>query len=152
MLKLAEVGRAVIAGARVCLVGRRPLMTHPNSIFSYLRVLDLASYIAGPAATTILSDFGADVIKVEPPAIGDPYRYFYKMPPNPVCDTNYAWQLTNRNKRSIALDLKSEQSKEVLRRLVRWADVMVTNFPPRVKKSLGLTYEAISPVNPRLIY
>ena len=48
-------------------------MTHPNSIFSYLRVLDLASYIAGPAATTILSDFGADVIKVEPPAIGDPY-------------------------------------------------------------------------------
>jgi formyl-CoA transferase len=127
-------------------------MTHPNSIFSYLRVLDLASYIAGPAATTILSDFGADVIKVEPPGIGDPYRYLYRMPPNPVCDTNYTWQLTNRNKRSIALDLKSEEAKPVLQRLVKWADVMVTNFPPRVKKSLGVTYEAISPLNPRLIY
>src|SRR6266566_6131184 len=144
MLKLAEVGRAVIAGARVCLVGRRPLMTHPNSIFSYLRVLDIASFIAGPAATTILSGFGADVIKVEPPGIGDPHRYTYRVPPLPVCDANYFWQLTNRNKRSIALDLKSEQAKPVLQRLVKWADVMVTNFPPKVKKTIGLTYEAVS--------
>ena len=82
-------------------------MTHPNNIFSYLRVLDIASFIAGPAATTILSDFGADVIKVEPPGIGDPHRYSYRVPPLPVCDANYFWQLTNRNKRSIALDLKS---------------------------------------------
>lgn len=127
-------------------------MTNGNHIFSGLKVLDLASYIAGPAATTIFADFGADVVKVEPPGTGDPYRYFSATPPNPVSDVNYAWQLTNRNKRSIALDLKSAEAKEVLLRLVRWADVVVINFPPRVKATLGVTYEALSPLNPRLIY
>ena len=121
-------------------------------IFSGLKVIDLASYIAGPAATTILSDFGADVIKVEPPGSGDPYRNFYATPPNPVCEYNYAWQLTNRNKRGLALDLKNAAAKEVLRRLVRWADVLVTNYPPKVRKGLGLTYEEVGPDNPRLIY
>jgi crotonobetainyl-CoA:carnitine CoA-transferase CaiB-like acyl-CoA transferase len=127
-------------------------MTDGNHIFSGLKVLDLASFIAGPAATTILADFGADVVKVEPPGMGDPYRFFSATPPNPVSDFNYAWQLTNRNKRSIALDLKSGGAKEVLLRLVRWADVVVVNFPPRVKASLGVTYEALAPLNPRLIY
>jgi crotonobetainyl-CoA:carnitine CoA-transferase CaiB-like acyl-CoA transferase len=126
-------------------------MTNSANIFSDLKVVDLASFIAGPAATTILSDFGAKVIKVEPP-VGDPYRYFYAIPPNPVCDRNYAWQLTNRNKRAIALDLKSAAAKEVLIRLVNWADVLVTNYPPKVRKALGLTYEQIGTVNPRLIY
>src|SRR5579871_6339780 len=82
-------------------------MSSAGNIFSDLKVVDLASYIAGPAATTILADFGATVVKVEPPGMGDPYRYFYATPPNPVCERNYSWQLTNRNKRSIALDLKS---------------------------------------------
>jgi formyl-CoA transferase len=123
-----------------------------ESIFSGLKVVDLASYIAGPASTTILSDYGADVIKVEPPGTGDPYRFFYTTPPNPVCDRNYAWQLTNRNKRSICLDLKQPAAKEVLARLVKWADVLVTNFPPKVKQGLGLTYEQLSPLNPRLVY
>jgi crotonobetainyl-CoA:carnitine CoA-transferase CaiB-like acyl-CoA transferase len=127
-------------------------MTAGNHIFTGLKVLDLASYIAGPAATTILADFGADVVKVEPPGTGDVYRFFSSMPPNPASDVNYAWQLTNRNKRSIALNLKSNEAKEVLTRLVRWADVIVVNFPPRVKASLGVTYEALSPLNPRLIY
>ncbi len=127
-------------------------MNETAMIFSDLKVVDLASYIAGPAATTILSDFGADVIKVEPPGSGDPYRYFYATPPNPVCDYNYAWQLTNRNKRGLALDLKSAAAKEVLQRLVRWADVLVTNYPPKVRKGLGLTYEEVGPINPRLIY
>ena len=127
-------------------------MTDGDQIFSGLKVLDLASFIAGPAAATILADFGADVVKVEPPGTGDPYRFFSTTPPNPVSDFNYAWQLTNRNKRSIALDLKSSGAKEVLMRLVRWADVVVVNFPPRVKASLGVTYEALAPLNPRLIY
>ena len=127
-------------------------MTDGQHVFSGLKVLDLASYIAGPAATTILADFGADVIKIEPPGTGDVYRFFSAMPPNPVADTNYAWQLTNRNKRSIALDLKSGEAREVLVRLVRWADVVVVNFPPRVKAALGVTYEALSPLNPKLIY
>jgi crotonobetainyl-CoA:carnitine CoA-transferase CaiB-like acyl-CoA transferase len=123
-----------------------------DNVFSGLKVLDFASFIAGPAATTVLSDFGAEVIKVEPPGIGDPYRYLYMTPPNPRLNENYAWQLTNRNKRSLALDLKSPQAAEVVGRLVRWADVLVTNFPPRVKKGLKLTYEDVSPLNSRLIY
>lgn len=127
-------------------------MATSENIFAGLKVVDLASFIAGPAATTILSDFGATVIKVEPPGTGDPYRYFYVTPPNPICDRNYAWQLTNRNKRSIALDLKNPDAKAVVMRLVEWADVFVTNFPPEVKMRLGLDYEAIKSVNPRLIY
>jgi short-subunit dehydrogenase len=83
-----------------------------------------------------------------PPVTGDPYRFFSTTPPNPVSEFNYAWQLTNRNKRSIALDLKSSNAKEVLLRLVRWADVVVINFPPRVKAALGVTYDALSPLNP----
>jgi crotonobetainyl-CoA:carnitine CoA-transferase CaiB-like acyl-CoA transferase len=127
-------------------------VTTSSHIFSELKVLDLASYIAGPAATTMLGDFGADVIKVEPPTTGDAYRYFSQMPPNPVASVNYAWQLTNRNKRSIALDLKAAEARAVLERLVCWADVIVVNFPPRVKLALGLRYEDLSPLNPRLIY
>ena len=123
-----------------------------NKIFSGLRVVDLASFIAGPAATTVLSDFGADVVKVEPPGFGDPYRILHRTPPNPACDFDYAWQLTNRNKRGLALDLKNPESREVLEALVKWADVFVTNSPPRVRKSLKLTYEDIAPLNERLIY
>jgi crotonobetainyl-CoA:carnitine CoA-transferase CaiB-like acyl-CoA transferase len=127
-------------------------VTSAGHIFSGLKVLDLASYIAGPAAATILGDFGADVVKVEPPKSGDAYRAFYATPPNPVSEFNYAWQLTNRNKRSIALDLKSREAREVLARLVGWADVVVVNFPPHVKAALGVTYEELSLTNPRLIY
>jgi crotonobetainyl-CoA:carnitine CoA-transferase CaiB-like acyl-CoA transferase len=127
-------------------------VTTGEYIFSGLKVLDLASYIAGPAAATILADFGADVIKVEPPKLGDLYRYFSFTPPNPKSGINYAWQLTNRNKRSIALDLKSPEAGPILKRLVRWADVVVVNYPPRVKAALGLTYEQISEMNPTVIY
>jgi len=123
-----------------------------DNIFSGLKVVDLASFIAGPAATTVLSDFGATVIKVEPPGIGDPYRYMYLTPPNPRLKENYTWQVTNRNKRSLVVDLKNPQGGEVLARLVRWADVLVTNFPPRVRKGLKLDYQDLSPLNSRLIY
>src|SRR6266702_7969141 len=123
-----------------------------DKIFAGLKVVDLASFIAGPAATTVLSDFGADVIKVEPPGFGDPYRILHRTPPNPASDVDYAWQLTNRNKRGIALDLKNPAAREVLEALVKWADVFVTNYPPRVRKSLKLTYEDIAPLNARLIY
>jgi crotonobetainyl-CoA:carnitine CoA-transferase CaiB-like acyl-CoA transferase len=125
--------------------------SEPN-IFTGLKVLDIASFIAGPAATTILSDYGADVIKVEPPGLGDPQRIFHLAPPNPTAEVNYAWELENRNKRAIVLDLKSADGAEVLRRLVLWADVLVTNSPPKVKQALGLTYDALAALNPRLIY
>jgi crotonobetainyl-CoA:carnitine CoA-transferase CaiB-like acyl-CoA transferase len=123
-----------------------------ENIFSGLKVVDLASFIAGPAATTVLSDFGAEVVKVEPPGVGDPYRYLYLTPPNPPLEENYTWQLTNRNKRSLAIDLKNPEAREVLARLVKWADVLVTNFPPRVRKGLKVSYEDVSPLNPGLIY
>ncbi|ABO57538.1 CoA transferase [Burkholderia vietnamiensis] len=127
-------------------------MQNPDSIFSEVKVVDFASYIAGPAATTILSDFGATVIKVEPPGTGDPYRNLYKLAPNPVCDTNYPWQLTNRNKQSLALDLKSPAAKDIVEKLVKWADVVVVNFPLSVRDKLGISYEALAPLNDRLIY
>jgi crotonobetainyl-CoA:carnitine CoA-transferase CaiB-like acyl-CoA transferase len=123
-----------------------------DHIFKGLRVVDLASFLAGPGAATVLSDFGADVIKVEPPGIGDPHRMTYKTPPLPSAKENYGWHLSNRNKRGLAIDLKSPPSREVLERLVKWADVLVVNFPHPVRKKLKLTYEDLSPWNPRLIY
>ncbi|MGW1410837.1 CaiB/BaiF CoA transferase family protein [Streptomyces sp. NPDC002403] len=118
-----------------------------------IHVVDLASFIAGPAAATMLGDFGADVVKVEPPHTGDSYRMLSRIPPNPRVDGfNYPWQLDNRNKRSIALNLKSPGARPVLERLVKWSDVLVTNFPPRTRARLGLDYDDLTPLNPRLIY
>ena len=127
-------------------------MAQEPGIFAGLKVIDFASFIAGPAATTVLSDFGADVIKVESPGGGDPYRNLYRVPPNPKLDTNYTWQLTNRNKRSLVFNLKDPKAKDILARLVKWADVLVTNFPPKVRRSLGLEYETLSQLNDRLIF
>nr|BBH85442.1 CoA transferase [Thermosporothrix sp. COM3] len=121
-------------------------------LFSDLKVLDMATFIAGPGAATILSDFGADVIKVEIPGAGDPYRHLYRVSPNPRSSKNYMWQLTNRNKRSITLNLKSPRSKEIIKKLIAWADVMIVNYPPRVREKLGMTYDVASAINPRLIY
>jgi len=121
-------------------------------IFSGLKVVDLASFIAGPGAATILSDFGADVIKVEPPGSGDPHRHTYKIPPQPRADDNYAWHLANRNKRGLAVDLKSPHARKILERLVKWADVLIINFPHPVRQRLKLSYEDVAPWNVRLIY
>jgi crotonobetainyl-CoA:carnitine CoA-transferase CaiB-like acyl-CoA transferase len=76
-------------------------------IFEGLKVLDCGSFIAAPAAATILSDFGADVIKIEPPGAGDPYRAVPKLPTSPQSDENYAWMLASRNKRGLALETRS---------------------------------------------
>jgi formyl-CoA transferase len=123
-----------------------------KGIFEGLKVLDCASFIAAPAAATVLSDFGAEVIKIEPPGTGDPYRLLPKLPGYPVSEHNFAWLLEARNKRSLALDLSRSEGREVLYRLAAEADVFITNFPPSVRKRLGITYEEIKPKNPRLIY
>jgi len=123
-----------------------------KGIFAGLKVLDCASFIAAPAAATVLSDFGADVIKIEPPGTGDPYRALPKLPGYPVSEHNFAWLLEGRNKRSLALDLSKPEAREVLYRLAAEADVFITNFPPGVRKRLGITYEDIKPRNARLIY
>jgi formyl-CoA transferase len=116
-----------------------------------LKVVDLSSFIAGPAAAVILSDFGADVIKVEPPS-GDTWRIGYKVPPQPRAKDNYPWHLNNRNKRGLVLDLKSPRAVDVLERLGKWADVLIINTPHPARKKLNLAYEDIAHWNPRLIY
>ena len=122
-----------------------------DNIFSGLKVVDLSSFIAGPSAAVILSDFGADVIKVEPPS-GDPWRNGHKVPGQPNSEDPYAWHLANRNKRSITLDLKSPSAHQVLLELVIWADVLIVNTPHPARKRLHLEYEDIASFNPRLIY
>src|SRR5947209_3103261 len=123
-----------------------------RGIFEGLKVLDCASFIAAPAAATVLSDFGADVIKIEPPGAGDPYRNLPNLPGYPVSPHNYAWLLESRNKKSLALDLGKPEGQAVLRRLAGRADVFITNFPPAVRGRLGITYEDLKPLNDRLIY
>jgi len=123
-----------------------------KGIFDGLKVLDCASFIAAPAAATVLSDFGADVIKIEPPGSGDPYRNLPNLPGYPVSAHNYAWMLEARNKKSLALDLAKPEAQAVLHRLVAEADVFITNFPPSVRDKLGLTYATLAPLNARLIY
>src|ERR1700756_5174035 len=122
-----------------------------ENIFSGLKVVDFASFIAGPGAAVILSDFGADVVKVEPPA-GELWRIGHKIPPQPQAKDPYPWHLANRNKRGMTLDLKSPSAKQVLERLVKWADVLIVNAPHPARRKLGLEYEDVVGWNPRLIY
>jgi len=123
-----------------------------GGIFEGLKVLDCASFIAAPAAATVLADFGAKVIKIEPPGSGDPYRHLPKLPGYPISPHNYAWLLESRNKRSLALDLAKAEARAVLYRLASEADVFITNYPPAVRKRLGIAYEDVRPLNARLIY
>src|SRR5438876_2551960 len=125
--------------------------TTTDNIFSGLKVVDFASFIAGPSAPVILSDFGADVIKVEPPK-GELWRIGQKIPPQPYSEEPYPFQLANRNKRSLTLDLKSPEAGKILEQLVKWADVFIVNTPHPARKKLKLEYEDIAKWNPRLIY
>ena len=111
----------------------------------HLKVVDAASYLAGPAAATVMADYGADVTKIEP-LQGDGYRGLVGPYPVP-----YHWHLTSRNKRSIALNLRSEDGQEVLHRLVGNADVLLTNFRPDQLSDFNMTYEQMSELNERLI-
>jgi crotonobetainyl-CoA:carnitine CoA-transferase CaiB-like acyl-CoA transferase len=120
-----------------------------DGIFAGLKIIDCASWIAGPAAATILSDFGADVIKIEPPGAGDPWR---ASPPVPGKVTDYWWQLTSRNKKSLAIDLKHAEGLAVLRKLVGASDVFITNFPLPVRERLKIAAADLLAINPRLVY
>ena len=121
------------------------------SLLAGIRVIDAASFVAGPAAATVLADFGADVIKIEPPGRGDSYRD-RSGPDNPQIDVNYAWLLDNRNKRSLALNLKDPAGRDVLNTLVQQADIFVTNLPLPVRARLQIRWEDLQPQNERLIY
>jgi len=119
-------------------------------IFDGLKVIDCASFIAGPAAATVMSDFGAEVIKIEPPGMGDPYRR--RAVPVPERPLNPGFFLDARNKKSLALDLRQEAGRIILYRLVEGADVFITNYPPPARARLGIAYDDLKHLNERLIY
>ncbi|MEM7751264.1 MAG: CoA transferase, partial [Pseudomonadota bacterium] len=118
------------------------------SSLSHIKVIDLTSHLAGPYCAMILGDHGADVIKVENPKGGDQLR---QTPPFQEGESA-PFMLWNRNKRSVALDLKDSTDHETLLRMVECADVMIENYKPGTAKRLELHYEAMAKINPRLIY
>ena len=113
-----------------------------------LRIIDITEVVMGPSATQMLADLGADVIKVEPPE-GDMLR---AIGPGGRAGAGPLFLHLNRNKRSIVLDLKRPEGKEALLKLVRDADALVYNVRPQAMKRLGLDYEAVRAVNPRIVY
>ena len=116
-----------------------------------LKLIDAASFIAGPSAATIMSDYGAEVIKIEPES-GDSLRNLISNGRMPEGPENYCWELTSRNKKSISLNLKDQEAHKILINLVKEADVFITNMPFPVRKKLNITVEDIRPHNPSLIY
>ena len=123
-----------------------------DHLLEKITVIDCASYIAGPAAATIMSDFGARVIKIESPDIGDSYRSLLRLPGLPESDENYPWILTSRNKESLALDLKFKEAHVVLHKLIKKADIFITNYPFPIRAKLKINAEDILEENKKLIY
>jgi len=124
-----------------------PALQSTGGPLAGVRVLDLSAYIAGPYGCTLLADQGADVIKVEPPS-GDNLRKY----PSTLDAESRAFLGVNRGKRGLVLDLKNADALAVLHELARQADVLVHNFRPSVPARLGIAYEQLAQINPRLIY
>jgi formyl-CoA transferase len=112
-----------------------------------VRVIEMGSLIAGPYAGAVLAQFGAEVIKIEPPGIGDPLRKWRKMDG----DTSLWWYSQSRNKKSLTLNLKDPDAQEVLRDLVKDAEVLVENFRPGTLEKWNLGWEVLSAINPKLV-
>ena len=124
-------------------------MTTDMAPLAGIKVLDLSQIMQGPAATQVLGDFGADVIKVERPKGGDIFRWSIDDPAGP---DHPAFVSLNRNKRSLAVDLSSEEGRAIVQRIAADCDIVVSNFRPGVMERLGLGYEQLSVVNPRVIW
>jgi formyl-CoA transferase len=116
---------------------------------SGVKVLDFTQVMLGPCCTQVLADYGADVIKIERPGAGDLSRTSIADDPDGM--NNPVFRSLNRNKRSIALDLRKDEAKQVIYDLVRDADVVVNNFRARVMERMGFGYEKLSEINPRII-
>ena len=112
-----------------------------------LRVVEMGQLIAGPFSAKTLGDFGADVIKIEPPGAGDPLRNWRMIQDG----TSVWWQVQSRNKRSIALDLRSPEGQDIARQLIAQADVLIENFRPGTLEGWGMDYETLSRENPGLV-
>ena len=120
---------------------------HPPLPLQGVKVLELGQLIAGPFAAKTLGDFGADVIKVEPPGSGDPLRNWRLLRNG----TSVWWEVQSRNKRSVCLDLRKPDDQAVVRRLAAEADVLVENFKPGTLEAWGLGWDELSALNPRLV-
>ena len=114
-----------------------------------VRVLDLTRALAGPYCTMMLGDYGADVVKIERPGVGDDTRGW--TPPF-IGDESAYFLSVNRNKRSVTLNLRHDQGKEMFIEMAKKADVVVENFTPGVVGRLGIDYESLKAVNPRMVY
>ncbi|ANB77647.1 CoA-transferase [Paraburkholderia phytofirmans OLGA172] len=112
-----------------------------------VRVIEMGQLIAGPFAGKTLGEFGAEVIKIEPPGAGDPLRNWRLMKDG----TSVWWQVQSRNKRSLALDLRSAEGQNIARQLIAEADVLIENFRPGTLEGWGMGYEQLAELNPRLI-
>jgi formyl-CoA transferase len=119
----------------------------PVGLLKDVTVVECATFVTGPYATALLADLGARVIKIESPPQGDPYRYFA---PDPHYSFNFAH--LNRNKESLVVDVKAPEGKNICLDMVKKADVFVENFRPGTARRLGLAYDALCAVNPKLIY
>ncbi|MDR9458951.1 MAG: CoA transferase [Dehalococcoidia bacterium] len=124
----------------------------PDQALSRLVVLDLAENISGPYCTKLFADYGAEVIKVEKPPLGDPSRCAGPFPNDqPDIEKSGLFLFLNTGKKSITLNLESEDGSQIFKRLVKRADILVENFRPGVMASLGLDYEVLAEINPALI-
>ena len=123
-----------------------------KGILAGIRVVDCGTYIAGPAAAVVMSDFGAEVIKIERPPYGDPYRYLSLVPGMPVSPLPYCWILDGRNKKSVALDLNDHGARQALLAIIHSADVFITNYQGPLVQKFRVAYQDLAPHNPRLIY
>lgn len=112
-------------------------------------VIDLSQFLAGPLATKVLADLGATVVKVERPGTGDLTRRLYRITNN---NTNILFEAINRNKYGIEIDLKSEDGKKALKKLIKKCDILVQNFRPSVLERLGFGVDTLKKINPKLIY
>jgi crotonobetainyl-CoA:carnitine CoA-transferase CaiB-like acyl-CoA transferase len=124
-----------------------------EAILDGIKVVELATFIAGPATGVILADFGADVIKIEPPLRPDPYRGGHlRGSDTPKSEYPYGYIVDNRNKQGIALDIKTAEGREAFDRLIEAADVFLTNMPIPTRERLNISYEDIRALNAKIIY
>ena len=116
-----------------------------------VKVVELGLWVAGPSAAAMLCDWGAEVIKIEPPQ-GDPFRGLFASVLGSPISVNPPFETDNRGKRSVALDLQTEEARRIAHQLLEGADVFVTNMRPRVLDQYGLSYDELGKRYPRLVY
>lgn len=123
-----------------------------EGVFAGVRIVELAQYVFVPGGSVLLADQGAEVIKIEPPGTGDPYRTLKIGDGRETGSVNLAMEQNNRNKKSLALDLKSEEGREALLKLIETADIFITSLRPKAIRALKLTVDDLRARNPRIIY